>query len=87
MQSGPRQILAKRSTAWGLQKNARRGVADTNKPNLPQRELLCANFHGDELSAEGARWREAGASVVQDLSDVLGHVARSDFSLGCGNGA
>ena len=43
--------------------------------------------HGDELSAEGARWREAGASVVQDLSDVLGHVARSDFSLGCGNGA
>ena len=39
--------------------------------------------HGDELSAEGARWREAGASVVQDLSDVLEHVARSDVALGC----
>ena len=39
--------------------------------------------HGDELSAEGARWREAGAPVVQDLSDVLEHVARSDFALGC----
>ena len=37
----------------------------------------------NELSAEGARWREAGASVVQDLSDVLEHVARSDFALGC----
>ena len=37
----------------------------------------------NELSAEGARWREGGASVVQDLSDVLEHVARSDFSLGC----
>ena len=39
--------------------------------------------HGDELSAEGARWREAGAPVVHDLSDVLEHVARSDFALGC----
>ena len=39
--------------------------------------------HGDELSAEGSRWREAGASVVQDLSDVLEHVARGDFALGC----
>ena len=39
--------------------------------------------HGDELSAEGARWREAGAPVVRDLSDVLEHVARSDFALGC----
>ena len=39
--------------------------------------------HGDELSAEGTRWREAGAPVVRDLSDVLEHVARSDFALGC----
>ena len=28
-------------------------------------------------------WREAGAAVVHDLSDVLEHVARSDFALGC----
>ena len=28
-------------------------------------------------------WREAGAPVVRDLSDVLEHVARSDFALGC----
>ena len=37
----------------------------------------------DEESIEGRRWREAGASVVHDLSDVLEHVARSDFALGC----
>ena len=35
------------------------------------------------IGLEGARWREAGASFVQDLSDVLEHVARSDFALGC----
>ena len=40
--------------------------------------------HGDEVSKEGARWREDGAAVVHDLSDVLEHVARSDFALGCG---
>ena len=39
--------------------------------------------HGDEFSKEGARWREDGAAVVHDLSDVLEHVARSDFALGC----
>ena len=39
--------------------------------------------HGDEFSKEGARWREDGASVVHDLSDVLEPVARSDFALGC----
>ena len=39
--------------------------------------------HGDELSAEGRRWRAAGAAVVHDLSDVLEHVARSDVALGC----
>ena len=35
------------------------------------------------MTSSSARWREAGASVVQDLSDVLEHVARSDFALGC----
>ena len=37
----------------------------------------------DEESSEGKEWREAGAAVVHDLSDVLEHVARSDFALGC----
>ena len=38
----------------------------------------------DEVTLfEGKRWREAGAAVVHDLSDVLEHVARSDFALGC----
>ena len=37
----------------------------------------------DEESSEGKQWREAGAAVVHDLSDVLEHVARSDFALGC----
>ena len=37
----------------------------------------------DEESSEGKRWRAAGAAVVHDLSDVLEHVARSDFALGC----
>ena len=41
----------------------------------------------DEESSEGKEWREAGAAVVHDLSDVLEHVARSDFALGCGDGA
>ena len=41
----------------------------------------------DEESSEGKEWRAAGAAVVHDLSDVLEHVARSDFALGCGNGA
>ena len=40
--------------------------------------------HGDEESIGGGRrWREAGAAVVHDLSDVLEHVARGDFALGC----
>ena len=37
----------------------------------------------DEESSEGKEWRAAGAAVVHDLSDVLEHVARSDFALGC----
>ena len=37
----------------------------------------------DEESSEGKQWREAGAAVVHDLSDVLEHVARSDVALGC----
>ena len=54
------------------------------------RAVLLDRFGRDEPheeSREGTRWREAGASVVHDLSDVLEHVARSDFALGCGAGA
>ena len=70
---------------------------DAVKPRRPaptrdagMRAVLLDRFgrdEPDEESSEGKEWRAAGAAVVHDLSDVLEHVARSDFALGCGDGA
>ena len=59
-----------------------------NARDAGMRAVLLDRFgrenHGDELSAEGARWRAAGAAVVRDLSDVLASTSRgNDFALGC----